>query len=88
MNHLLTFRILLSDDTNTLFEEYKKLGGNEDALIIKIYAYMEDEFNHDRPHFLQQSKEPITLRKLFNQHITHIVAAEIQKLKDRKEPKQ
>lgn len=39
-------------------------------------------------YFLQQSKEPMSLRQMFNQHISHIVAAEIlQKLKDRKEPK-
>ena len=88
MNKLLTFHLLLSDDTNTLFKEYKKLGGGDAALIIKIYDYMKEEMIDDKPHFLQQSKEPMSLRQMFNQHISHIVAAEIQKLKDRKEPKQ
>lgn len=84
MNVTMPISINVNDDDVPLFEEYEKLGGLTSNLLAKIYEYMEDEFNHDRPHFLQQSKEPITLRKLFNQHINHIVAAEIQRLKDRK----
>ena len=85
MNVTIPIPINVNDEDVPLFKEYEKLGGLTSNLLAKIYEYMEDEFNHDRPHFLQQSKEPITLRKLFNQHISHIVAAEIQKMKDRKE---
>lgn len=85
MNVTLSIPININDDDVPLFEEYEKLGGLTSDLFPKIYEYMEDEFNYDKPHFLQQSKEPMSLRQMFNQHISHIVAAEIQKLKDRKE---
>lgn len=88
MNLTLTIPYTINDEEATLLSEYSDLGGRIDGLVSQIYEYMDCELNDGKPHFQLQAAEPISLRQMFNQHISHIVAAEIQKLKDRKEAKQ
>ena len=85
MELTLTIPWTLNDESAELLSEYSNLGGRIDVLVSKIYEYMDVELNDGKPHFLLQASEPISLRKMFDDHINHIVVTEIQKLKDRKE---